>query len=375
MFGSFDEVVLQHKDNSEFEILIVDDNPKNLKVLSSILLKNKYKIRTAQNGVMALNSLRKRKVDLILLDINMPIMDGFELCEKLKTMHDFSGIPIIFITALSSQADKMKGFELGAVDFITKPFMIEEVQARVKAHLKLNESRELLEIKNKELQKIVNKKLKLLASSHIATVFAMVQLAEARDDDTGKHIARISRYCKRLAELAYESKTFPEIDLAFIDNIEIASPLHDIGKIGIRDVILLKPAKLIESEFDIMKTHVSIGARHLQIVADSTPDNGFVQMGILIAKYHHEKWDGTGYTRGLKEDDIPLCARIMTIADVYDALRSKRVYKKAFTHEKSMTIMNDMCGVNFDPKLYELFYRHQSWFENTYDTLSGGDNE
>ncbi|WP_430886513.1 response regulator [Fusibacter sp. JL216-2] len=375
MFGTFDETVLRHKENSEFEILIVDDNSKNLKVLSSILIKKEYKIRTAQNGLMALNSLKKRPVDLILLDINMPVMDGFELCQKLKSIEAFSEIPIIFITALSSLDDKMKGFEMGAVDFITKPFMIEEVQARVKAHLKLIESRELLEVKNKELQKIVNKKVKLLASSHIATVFAMVQLAEARDDDTGKHIARISRYCKRLAELAYESNNFPEIDLEFIDNIEIASPLHDIGKIGIRDVILLKPGKLIESEFDIMKTHVNIGARNLQIVADSTPENGFIQMGILIAKYHHEKWDGTGYTQELKGNEIPVCARIMTIADVYDALRSKRVYKKAFSHEKSMEIMDDMCGVNFDPKLYEIFYNHQSWFENTYNKLSGGGDE
>ncbi len=371
MYGINKSELIIENMTQDVEILIVDDNAQNLKVLSQILSYKDYTIRVMSSGENALKALRKRPADLILLDINMPGMNGFEVCKQLKQDDQLSGIPVILITALASVEDKVKGFEVGAVDYITKPFMIEEVEVRVKNHLKIAQMRRMLEMENDELQVLFDKAVKDISLSHLSTVYAMVELAEARDDDTGKHIQRIGKYCEKLAELAKEAEYDSEIDDLFISNILIASPLHDIGKIGIRDSILLKPGNLDDDEFKIMRSHVDIGAEKLEAVAKTVPKNSYISMGAEIAKYHHERWDGSGYQRKLSGKDIPVSARIMAIADVYDALRSKRVYKEAFSHDETLEVMKSESGTQFDPHLMKLFLDNHEWFRRVFTRMSG----
>lgn len=218
---------------------------------------------------------------------------------------------------------------------------------------------------NIELEEIVNKKVAEISESQIATIYALVKLAESRDDDTGTHIERTSMLCKLMAQylsLLPECKEI--INDKYIDNIYKASPLHDIGKVGIPDSILLKPGKLTKEEFDIMKSHTTIGYKTLSEVQRKYKNNGFIKMGMEIAKYHHEKWDGTGYPIGLSGNEIPVSARIMAIVDVYDALRSKRVYKEAFSHEKACEIINEGRGKHFDPLIVEVFFENHEKFRD-----------
>ncbi|HRC81592.1 MAG TPA: HD domain-containing protein [Sedimentibacter sp.] len=228
---------------------------------------------------------------------------------------------------------------------------------------------EELEKYNKQLEKLVEEKVKEISSSQLATIYALIKLSESRDDDTGAHIERTASFCSLLAQKA---RTVPEyadiVTDTFIDTIYKASPLHDIGKVGIPDSILLKPEKLTDDEFAIMKTHVRIGYETLAKVAQQYDKNEFLKMGMDIAQYHHEKWDGTGYNEGLKGNDIPLAARIMALADVYDALRSKRVYKEAFSHEKSMEIIASNKGTHFDPVLVDLLILYNEEFKALYDS-------
>jgi putative two-component system response regulator len=363
--------LIKTRENANFEILIVDDNPQNLKVLSEILKRESYRVRTTNSGKFALKSLNIKPVDLILLDINMPDMNGYEVADHIKADPALSEIPIILITALSSIEDKLKGFKSGAVDYITKPFIVEEVLARVDTHLKLKEAKHLLKRENQNLEKLVNEKVLEITSAHLTTVFAMVELAESRDDDTGKHVKRIGEYCRKISELTKASGYDQTVDDSFVHNIYIASPLHDIGKIGISDTVLLKPGKLTADEFEIIKTHVVIGAEKLEAISSVSPENKFLQMGARIARYHHEKWDGSGYMAGLGGVAIPIEARIMAIADVYDALRSKRIYKLPFTHNEALEIMIEGRAKHFDPTLLDLFLEHAEWFDLQYNRLSG----
>jgi len=226
-----------------------------------------------------------------------------------------------------------------------------------------------LEKYSKHLEKLVEEKAREISSSQLATIYALIKLSESRDDDTGAHIERTASFCRMLAQKA---RTVPEyadiVTDTFIDTIYKASPLHDIGKVGIPDSILLKPEKLTDDEFAIMKTHVRIGYETLAKVAQQYDKNEFLKMGMDIAQYHHEKWDGTGYNEGLKGNDIPLAARIMALADVYDALRSKRVYKEAFSHEKSMEIIASNKGTHFDPVLVDLLILYNEEFKALYDS-------
>lgn len=227
-----------------------------------------------------------------------------------------------------------------------------------------------LERYSKHLEELVNEKVREISDSQLATIYALVKLSESRDDDTGVHIERTAAFCRLLAERAKESGyCTEEIDELFLDTIFKASPLHDIGKVGIPDSILLKPGRLTEEEFQVMKTHVLIGYQTLSKIQLEYSRNGFLKMGMDIALCHHEKWDGSGYPRGLTGEEIPLSARIMAIADVYDALRSKRVYKEAFSHEKSVSIIQDGQGRHFDPRLAETFLKWQETFRNLYDDM------
>lgn len=236
----------------------------------------------------------------------------------------------------------------------------------------LERKNETLKRYNEHLEEIVHEKVKEISASQIATIHALVKAAETRDDDTGAHIERTSLFCKLIAEELYEEGIYKDIvNNAYAENMSMASPLHDIGKIGIRDSILLKPGRLTEDEFEIMKTHVIIGHDTLSSVVKFHPENTFLKFGMEISLFHHEKWDGSGYMSGHSGEEIPLSARIMAISDVYDALRSKRVYKEAYTHERTFRIIADGSGVNFDPKLVESFKKLNLSFRDIFDKLSG----
>jgi putative two-component system response regulator len=344
-------------------IMIVDDNPVNLQLLQRLLDGCGYRVVAFPSGDLALNAAGRNHPDLILLDINMPKMNGYEVCGHLKADEKLKEIPVIFISALNEALDKVRAFSVGCVDYVTKPFQPEEVQARVQTHLRLRSMQLTLEFHNLHLEELVREKVQEISDSQMATILALANLAENRDDDTGKHVSRTQEFCKALAgKLRCHHRYAQSIDEAFLENIYFAASLHDIGKVGIPDRILLKPGKLTPAEFEIMKTHAVIGARTLQASNLKYPRNAFLNMGIAIARSHHEKWDGSGYPDGLGGDDIPLCARIMALADVYDALRSERPYKDAYTHEKSCGIIMEGTGRHFDTVVVEAFTAIQNDF-------------
>jgi len=347
-----------NKDNSVLvKILIVDDSPEAIEVLSSVLPDN-CKCQVALSGEKAIELLEKSEElpDLILLDVMMPGMNGYEVCEHLKKDKRLKEIPVIYLSALSDTKDKVKAFIHGGVDYIEKPFQLEEVRARIATHLTLRFLQKALEVHNHNLQQMVEEKVKEISESQMATIFALAKLAESRDEDTGDHLKRVQIFCALLAKkLGEHPQYMGKMDPEFINSLELASPLHDIGKVGIRDAILLKPGKLLPEEFEEMKEHTTIGANTLKEVYQNYPNNHFIRTGIEIAQSHHEKWDGSGYPEALSEDDIPLSARIMALVDVYDALRSKRCYKEAFTHETSCGIILQGRGTQFDPAVVDAF--------------------
>lgn len=360
------------KDNNSIlkKILIVDDSPEAIEILANAL--KHYKRQVVLNGEKAIKFLNTSEElpDLILLDVMMPGMDGYEVCRLLKKDERLKEIPVIYLSALTDTEDKVKAFEQGGVDYIEKPFQLEEVRARVDTHIKLHYLQKKLEDHNNNLKQMVEDKVKEISESQIATIFAMAKLAESRDNDTGDHLKRIQIFCRLIAEkLSMHSKYKIRIDADFIDVLQKASPLHDIGKVGIRDVILLKPGKLTPEEFGEMKRHTSIGANTLEEVYQNYPGNYFIKIGIEIADSHHEKWDGSGYPKGLRGDEIPLSARIMALVDVYDALRSKRVYKEAYSNEKAREIITQGSGKHFDSLIVEAFLEIEQEFEKVYTIL------
>lgn len=345
-------------------ILIVDDISVNLKLLSIILEEQEYTVRTSSNGKHALESAETDPPDLILLDIKMPEMDGFEVCKRLKGDSNLAEIPVIFISAFDDTREKVRGFKVGGVDYITKPFKKEEVLARINTHIHIRKLQQELEKHNKNLLELVENKILEINESQMAMIIAMIKLTEARDDATGKHIERIRALCRILSKKIMSMEKYTkEVDNFFIENIYNASSLHDIGKVAIPDSILLKPAKLTPVEFEIMQTHALLGAQTLEAVKEQCTHNTYINMGIEIAKFHHEKWDGTGYPNGLKGLEIPLSARIMALADVYDALRTKRIYKESYSHEKSRNIIIESRGIHFEPIIVDTFLEAEKEFE------------
>ncbi|TYB33830.1 MAG: two-component system response regulator [Flexistipes sinusarabici] len=351
-------------------IMLVDDTPENLKYLEDILQKEGYNTSAFPSGAMALRAADRTPPDLILLDIMMPEMDGFEVCHKLKEDEKLKEIPVIFISALDDTTNKVRAFSEGGVDYVTKPFQQEEVLSRIKTHLNLRRSQQELQKYSLHLEELVDEKVKEISESQVATIHALSSLAEHRDDDTGQHIRRTQHFCKLLAEQLRKNPKYSErVTDSFIYNIYCAAPLHDIGKVGIADNILLKPGKLTDDEFEIMKGHVMIGVRTLESVQKDYPNNEFINMGVRLTKSHHEKWDGSGYPDGLSGEDIPLCGRIMAVVDVYDALRSKRPYKEPFPHEKAVEIIQKDTGTHFDPDVAEAFMMLEKEFARIRDEL------
>jgi putative two-component system response regulator len=317
-------------------ILIVDDAIQNIKVLANAL-KNDYRVFFAQNGQEAIARANSTPApNLILLDIMMPDMNGYDVCLKLQEDPKTKHIPIIFISALNSEQDEAKGFELGAVDYITKPYSIIAIKARVKTHLDFQLHRD-------KLERIVRERTKEILTSQLEIVLRLARAAEYRDNETGLHVTRMSRYCKLLAESC-------GIDKEKCELIFHASSLHDVGKIGIPDSILLKEARLTKDEFKLMKTHAKIGAELLD-----GHHSSILKKAHLIALTHHEKWDGSGYPLGTKGKNIPIEGRIAAICDVFDALTSVRPYKKAWTINEAVAELENSSGTHFDPELVNIF--------------------
>ena len=355
-------------------ILIVDDTLANLNLLVQMLKQDGLKIRPVPSGKLALHAATIAPPDLILLDINMPEMDGFEVCRRLKADENLRAIPIIFLSALSDTSDKVAAFRAGGIDYVTKPFQVEELRARVETHLKLRRLQRRLEEQNERLQELAQEQVKEISDSQLATILALTNLAESRDDDTGNHIRRVQGFCRLLAKrLRGERAWAPTVTPSFIANIGHASALHDIGKVGIPDRVLLKPGRLDAGEFAIMRSHTVLGANTLAAVREQYPSNAFVNMGIAIARSHHERWDGSGYPDGLAGDAIPLPARILTVADQYDALRSTRPYKPAFDHQRAYAIITEGDGRtlprHFDPRVLQAFKDCAADFESLYAEL------
>jgi cyclic di-GMP phosphodiesterase len=318
-------------------ILVVDDTPDNLDILSGILRED-YKVKAALNGERALKIANADlKPDMILLDIMMPDMDGYEVCRQLKSNPATHKIPIIFITAKNQEEDERKGFELGAVDFISKPISPSIVKMRVSTQLALYDQ-------NRALEDQVQQRTQQLHTTRLEIIRRLGRAAEYKDNETGLHVIRMSHYTRLIAE-ALSS------DDAWVDLIFNAAPMHDIGKIGIPDNVLLKPDKLNDEEWNMMRRHPKIGT---EIIGDD--ESELLQMAKEIALTHHEKWDGTGYPRRLKGEEIPLTGRIVAIADVFDALTTARPYKKAWEVEAAVKLIDDEAGKHFDPSLVALFH-------------------
>ena len=323
--------------NSEkFNILVVDDTPENIDLLLEIL-KSDYKVRAAINGEQALKIARlKVAPDLILLDIMMPGIDGFEVCRQLKNDPTTSHIPIIFVTAKITTSDEIEGFSLGAADYITKPISPPVVLARVKTQLALYDQ-------NRELDRKVREQTKDIHETRLKIIQRLGRAAEFKDDNTGLHVIRMSHYARVLGIAAGMSESMADMMLD-------AAPMHDIGKIGIPDSILQKSAPLDAEEWIIMQGHTQMGE---DIIGDD--DSELLQMARAVAISHHEHWDGGGYPKGLAGEDIPMTGRIVAIADVFDALTSVRPYKESWTVEDALAYLQEKSGEQFDPKLVPLF--------------------
>jgi len=347
---------------SNSNVLVVEDTESNVDILVNAL-DDEYEVSVALDGQSALDAVQSHRPDLILLDIMMPGMDGYEVCRRLKKDSSTSDIPVIFLTALTELESKTRGFELGAVDYITKPFEIVEVKARVKTHLTLKYAREFLANQNAILEQKVEERTRELALTRDVTIQSLASLAETRDNETGGHIRRTQNYVKILAETLRENEEYrPSLDAESIRLIHKSAPLHDIGKVGVPDKILLKPGKLTDEEFDEMKKHAVYGRDAILMAEESLGSNSFLRFAREIAYTHHEKWNGTGYPQGLKESAIPVSGRIMAIADVYDALISKRVYKPPFPHSKAVAIIEEGRGSQFDPAAVGVFLALQQRF-------------
>jgi putative two-component system response regulator len=338
-------------------ILVVDDSPDNI-ILMSRLLKDHYRTKIATNGEKALKiASSDDPPDLILLDVMMPYMDGYEVCQELKKNPKTSRIPVIFLTAKTDIEDEKRGFEVGAVDYITKPVSAPLLLARVKTHLLLKDSRDFLIDKNQFLEHEIYKRTQEIIAIQDVTIIAMGSLAETRDSETGNHIRRTQNYVKMLAMKLKNNPRFKHI--LTDENIELlykSAPLHDIGKVGVPDHILLKPGKLTPQEFEIMEKHTVFG-RDAILAAEKRLESptSFLTFAREIAYSHQEKWDGSGYPEGLTGDDIPISARLMAVADVYDALITRRIYKPAFAHEESVDIIKNGYAAHFDPDIVDTF--------------------
>lgn len=345
------------------KILVVDDLVENAKLIENLLRPKGFDLTSAYSGREALQRVEESPPDVILLDLVMPEMDGFEVCQILKQNPNTHHIPIIIVTGMTEREANIQAIEAGADDFLRKPFDSQLLEARIRSSVKskmlqdkIFEYQRELEMHNENLENVVKERTTQVLRTQQVTVFSLAKLAESRDTDTGEHLERMRCYAREVAhELVQAGTCSSTLDEGFAERIFESSPLHDIGKVGIPDRILLKPGRLTKDEFKIMKTHTVIGGDTLKAADAEAGTNSFLAMGCDIAYLHHEKWDGSGYPRGLKGPEIPISSRIVAVGDVYDALTSKRPYKEPFSHEKSMGIIIEGRGSHFDPAVVDAF--------------------
>ena len=351
--------------NARPTILVVDDAPENLALMSS-LLKERYRVKLARNGETALQlASTEPGPDLILLDVMMPGIDGYEVLARLRATVATRDIPVIFLTARAREEDEQRGLDLGAEDYITKPIRPSILLSRVHNHLLLKSAKDFLRNHNAYLEAEVVRRTEELAAIQDVTILAMASLAETRDNETGNHIRRTQHFVRALAE---QLKTHPSFAAYLTDTtIELlfkSAPLHDIGKVGIPDRILLKPSRHTPEEFEIMKRHPTLGKEAIEAAEQAlgTPV-AFLTLAKEIAFSHQEKWDGSGYPLGLIGEAIPISARLMAVADVYDALTSRRAYKEAMSHETALGIIAEGRGKHFDPDMVDAFLQVADTFQ------------
>ncbi|MBV6320669.1 two-component system response regulator [Duganella violaceipulchra] len=350
--------------NAKPTILVVDDIPDNIDLLCAVL-EDDYRTKIAVNGERALKIANgESKPDLILLDVMMPGMSGYDVCKALKANPATRDIPVIFVTAMSEAVDEQLGLSLGAADYITKPISAPIVQARIKTQLSMKRVHDFLRDQNSFLETEIEKRTREIVALQDVTIHTMASLAETRDSETGNHIRRTAHYVKTLAEKLRTNPRFS--DFLTDKNIELlfkSAPLHDIGKVGIPDRILLKPGRFEGNEFEIMKTHTTLGRDAIrQAERELGLEVDFLKFAKEIAYGHQEKWDGSGYPEGLSGDNIPISARLMAVADVYDALISRRVYKAGMSHEAAVAIIIEGRGQHFDPDMVDAFLELQQEF-------------
>lgn len=347
----------------KYKVMIVDDTPDNIALFSE-LLKGEYQVRIALNGEKAIKLIKEDAPDIILMDVMMPVMDGYQTCRILKSEEKLKDIPVIFLTAKSEAEDENIGLSLGAVDYITKPVNPQIFLSRIRAQLSTKLANDFLKNKNRYLEEEVTQRTKEVTTLQEITIMAMSALAEIRDNETGHHLQRTKLYARELSEALSRKEKYKELlDKRTIQKIVNAVPLHDIGKVGVPDSILLKPGKLTLEEFEIMKTHTTLGKEAIEKAEKmmDCPDD-FLRIPKEIVYCHHEKWNGSGYPRGLAGEEIPLSARIVALVDVYDALRSKRIYKPAYSHEEVQKIIKEERGRHFSEDFVDVFLELEEAF-------------
>jgi putative two-component system response regulator len=350
-------------------ILIVDDSQLSVSMLRD-LLADEYEVEHAFTGEECLEKLPILRPELVLLDIVMPGIDGYDVCRQIKASPMGAFIQVILISGKAAPVERLKGYQYGADDYLVKPFDPEELRAKIHIHFRLHRHMKDLWIANNRIQKfnarlerLVDDRTREVVETRDIAVFALAKLADSRDPETGEHLERMRAYCRILAEqLSREGSYQNQVDAQFVEDIYRSSPLHDIGKVGIPDAILLKPGRLTAEEFNVMKTHTTIGAKALHEAAAKSSYGGFLAMAETIARYHHERYNGRGYPEGLAGDEIPLPARVAALADVYDALTSARVYKPAFSPEKAQDLIVEQRGEHFDPVVVDAFLSCEEQF-------------
>ena len=351
------------------KIILVDDNMANL-TLGKNMLKMYYEVYPVPSAAKLFEILEKIIPDLILMDIEMPEMNGYEAMKKIKADSRFAEIPVIFLTAKSDESSELEGFELGAMDYVSKPFSAPLLIKRIANQLLIVEQKKGLKDYADNLEIKVRDKTREVFNLQNAVLSTVADLVEFRDKLTGSHVNRTRLYLKALTEELIKEGIYADIIKDWDMDIFLHSAqLHDVGKIAISDLILNKPGKLTPEEFEIMKTHVMVGVDAIEKIMGNTNEHAFLRHALIIAGTHHEKWDGTGYPMGLKGDNIPLEGRLMAIADVYDALIAVRPYKKAFSHEEACKIIEDGSGTHFDPVLVEVFRKIKGEFKKVAEEI------
>jgi len=355
---------MMEKEKDRKKIVVVDDDETYLTIARKVLM-DRHDVFTVVSAKKLFRFLEKVKPDLILLDIEMPEIGGYEVIRILKASEDTAQIPVIFLTARSDAESELTGLQLGAVDYIAKPFSQELLLKRIELHLLFESQRQALKSYSCDLEGTVLEKTRSVFKLQNAILTIMAGLVEHRDSDTGGHIERTQYYLRMLVRLLLEHGIYVKELSSWDTNLLLmSSQLHDIGKISIRDCILLKPSELTDEEFEEMKKHAAIGRSIIEKIERSTEECAFLEHAKIMAATHHEKWDGTGYPAGLKGEEIPLQGRLMALIDVYDALTNDRPYKKAYTHKEALAIIKKGLGTHFDPLVGDILVKYEHEFEN-----------